>query len=815
MFFLKYILRYLRRYYRVEHGLEYVEALRHLNKPSEVTVPNELIPAGVLMQLRGFMNLHVLNLHSDWVWPFWMERQSEPHSPSFIPRAMNLTYVNLTHRDWTGVGYAGGHREAIVDPRGLVTPWENGWSLDTWLFDGHQLHFPSRLADEAVRQWRSNHLPWVFTALRFAAAQLLLETFPIRIDNRDYVVQQVLVRNPHGASKFEGGVVFSVRPANPEGVSLIRDLAFNSRGFWLVNGELGVILLRRPDRWYAATHERGDVVKLLLGEHESSHTAHCPAGLCTGASFYNVKLAPGQVETFIAVMPLEPVAPRVVSFEFFTESHLHRSKSQSREAWEKLLDEGMSLTVPDARLSACFEANRATLLLLHDGANITAGPFTYHRHWFRDAAFMLNALEKLGYNMLCRQVLATYPARQWKNGYFCAQKGEWDSNGEAIWSLVEHARFTRDMHFLGEVYPAIRRGAQWIEHKRHDVTITKKKPRGLLPAGFSAEHLGPNDFYYWDNFWSLRGLLDAAEAATLLGNRQEAEIFKTWARNYEADLKRSIEREIERNPAGVLPAAPGRPPDAGMIGNICAAYPLALYDIRSTPWLEKTVRFIRDHLFHGDGFYQEMIHSGVNSYLTLQMAQCLLLLDDPGAFDLINYMLQLGSPTLCWPEAIHPRTRGGCMGDAHHGWAAAEWVLLLRSLIVVERSHELHITPCVPEEWYHDGTRMEVQRAPTYFGTLDLAIKTETGHVHLSLQPQWSSLPDKLVWVLPRAVDRVVSVSPADATMEIKANAVILSPAIREVTLAVREARTPPRAPSAGVPGLEDFFGDESGIVTR
>jgi Zn-finger nucleic acid-binding protein len=32
-----------------------------------------------------------------------------------------------------------------------------------------------------------------------------------------------------------------------------------------------------------------------------------------------------------------------------------------------------------------------------------------------------------------------------------------------------------------------------------------------LPPGFSAEHLGPNDYYYWDNFWALAGLKAAAE----------------------------------------------------------------------------------------------------------------------------------------------------------------------------------------------------------------------------------------------------------------------------------------------------------------
>jgi len=50
--------------------------------------------------------------------------------------------------------------------------------------------------------------------------------------------------------------------------------------------------------------------------------------------------------------------------------------------------------------------------------------------------------------------------------------------------------------------------------KRHTKPRSRRSDpalRGLMPAGVSAEHLGPFDYYYWDDFWSLRGLLDGAE----------------------------------------------------------------------------------------------------------------------------------------------------------------------------------------------------------------------------------------------------------------------------------------------------------------
>ena len=89
--------------------------------------------------------------------------------------------------------------------------------------------------------------------------------------------------------------------------------------------------------------------------------------------------------------------------------------------------------------------------------------------------------------------------------------GNGTSNGEALWILRRFCDVTnRPPGF--DWWSAVNRGAQWIERKR-----VKKNgdplQAGLLPAGFSAEHLGPNDYYYWDDFWGIAGLRSAAALA--------------------------------------------------------------------------------------------------------------------------------------------------------------------------------------------------------------------------------------------------------------------------------------------------------------
>ncbi|MDZ7809018.1 MAG: hypothetical protein U5L11_01315 [Arhodomonas sp.] len=137
------------------------------------------------------------------------------------------------------------------------------------------------------------------------------------------------------------------------------------------------------------------------------------------------------------------------------------------------------------------------------------GPDTYKRFWFRDAAFIVHALLDAGLTDRARRMLAPFPGRQHRTtGYFHSQDGEWDANGQALWILSRYHEVT------GEELPeawlqALRRGARWIARKRTDAHGDAPHA-GLLPAGFSAEHFGPNDYYYWDDYWSVAGLQAAA-----------------------------------------------------------------------------------------------------------------------------------------------------------------------------------------------------------------------------------------------------------------------------------------------------------------
>src|SRR3954469_14062097 len=149
----KFIVKRAARAYGLADPALWLARIRSFAQPSEVAEPIELLRAGVLFHARGIVNTKAIQHNLDWVWPYWVERQFDPEDVSFIPRAFSFSHVNLTHRNWTAIGLPELSIYPIVDPHGLVTPLQDGWSIDFWLRDASgKALIPSRLHDDAVRQ---------------------------------------------------------------------------------------------------------------------------------------------------------------------------------------------------------------------------------------------------------------------------------------------------------------------------------------------------------------------------------------------------------------------------------------------------------------------------------------------------------------------------------------------------------------------------------------------------------------------------------------------------------------------------------------
>jgi hypothetical protein len=693
----------IRRIARSKGFLDPIALLARLHsfaQPSEVGEPIELLRAGVVFHARGLINSRVIQHNLDWVWPYWIERQFDPHDVSFIPRAFSITHINLSHRNWTAIGYPDCEELPIVDPRGLLTPFLDGWSLDGWLLaeDGRCL-LPSRAADCRQQQHMD---PGVRISTETAMDGLALtSSASVQLESGIPTCKLHL----QARSDSNAWLVLALRPQNPEGISFIHQVSLSKqRNAWTIDDTHKVAFSSAATRHHVSDYRNGDVYIHLM-DQDDEHEGRCDVGMVTAAALFPVKA--GAETAITATIPLATTA-----------SGRHKA-----DAWSTGHRDHCKLACPEPHYQFLYDA-AITSLILHSPEDVYPGPFTYKRFWFRDAAFIIHALLCVGLTDRAERALARFPERQTAFGYFRSQEGEWDANGEVLWILQRFFDLTGQPPATKWLSP-IRRGARWIMRKRLDDDLDAPHA-GLLPAGFSAEHLGPNDYYYWDDFWGIAGL---RAAATMIGGQApgQREDFAQAAEAFSAAVDRSLAGCAERLGRPAMPASPYRRLDAGAIGSLALGYPAQLC-APDDPRLLDSVEFLLSRCFVNGAFYQDMIHSGLNAYLTLHVAQVLLRAGDPRHLELMDGVAALASPTGQWPEAIHPRTGGGCMGDGHHVWAAAEWVLMIRNCFVREEGDRLILCAGIPARWLDQSTPISFGPAPTSFGAVSLSITPETGN---------------------------------------------------------------------------------------
>ena len=707
--------------------ISFLTKMRGFAQPSEVAEPIELLRAGVLFHARGLVNTKAIQNNLDWVWPYWVERQFNPADDSFIPRAFSFSHINLTHRNWTAVGLPDVPYYPIVDPRGLVTPLFDGWSLDFWLVPaaGPPV-FPSKL--DAFEQSLALEENLRIRSRAQSDSSALETEVTMCIENGE--ARCCVEVRPTG--QVTGFVAVALRPYNPEGVSFVDKISVieDTRG-WLINGRNSVGFDRAPAAHLLSVYKEGDVSQRLGDLLNSTTEVTCPVGLATAVALFPVEV--------LRERPLHVRAP------IFNElDQKKRPMFSGTASWPDAMAPIAKLRIGDERIQRLYDLAVADLVL-HAPGEIYPGPYTYKRFWFRDAAFMLNVLLTLGGVERTRRVLREFSPRQRRDGYFLSQEGEWDSNGEAIWM------YHRFLALTGEKAPdewltAIKKGARWISRKRLPKN-TDKPEAGLLPAGFSAEHLGPNDFYYWDDFWAVAGLRCAAE---LLRERDAslATACEAEAAEFIATIERSFPHGPQRRFPGAIPASPKRRMDSGAVGSLVADYPLQLFpagDDRIT----RTADYLRDHSSYDGAFFQNMIHSGINAYLTLHLAQVRLRAGAPeAAWRLMERVAALASPTGQWPEAIHPRTGGGCMGDGEHMWAAAEWALMVRNCFVREEPGRLIVGSGLHASWWReDGASFGPTLTP--FGSVEIEVLPNSSGASVSVTATWRGAPPLLEVRLP------------------------------------------------------------------
>jgi hypothetical protein len=319
---------------------------------------------------------------------------------------------------------------------------------------------------------------------------------------------------------------------------------------------------------------------------------------------------------------------------------------------------------------------------------------------------------------------------------------EYDSQGELINAVMEYFRFTGDHAFLAEMWPVVTRSVDRIEALRNQRltaefrTPEKRAYYGLLPQSVSHEgYLAHPVHAYWDDFWALRGLKDAATMANVLGDEPRNARFAALRDSFRETLHASImatmtDRGVDYIPASVEWADidPAATANAIALLDEAQALPAAAIDRTFDEYLS-TYRTRRSG---------EVDWSNYSPYEIRIVGALIRLGRRERAFELAQFFLGDRRPLAWnqWPEIAwrDPRSPGH-IGDMPHTWIAAEFALAFRSMLAFERETDqaLMVAAGVPAEWLEGEGGVAVDGLPTWYGTLGFAMRRVADGVEMNL----------------------------------------------------------------------------------
>jgi len=691
-------------------------------------------------------------------------------------------YLSGRQTYWTVVGAEDDEKEGLLNEEGMLEVDKRGFSIEPFLYvDGALVTWNDITATQELErgylpvpsvQWLHDRVALRITAFVAGAAGSSVLYATYQVENRADAHQDV-------------GLFLTVRPFQvlppwqnlnmTGGATPIRTLDFDTRTVW-VNGEKAIVSLTPPDGFGASTFEQGLVSSFLLqGRVPLEAKVNDPFGYASGALNYRLALDPGgRGEVRIAVPFYDP-APTIARAGTEAIAEVDEHHARTVRAWEELLGR-VELRLPSsaAKLARVLKSTLAYILINRDGPAIQPGSRNYARSWIRDGAFTVRALLELGCTEQAREFIRWFAEYQFPDGRIpcCVDRRgadpvpEYDSNGEFIYTVAEYYRFTRDVGFLHAMWPAVVRAVESLAALRAQRTTDaftrpdKQAFYGLLPESISHEGYSSRPVHsYWDDFFALRGLKDAAALAIVVGDEERASSVAALRDSFRTDLYASIARTMAQHKLDFVPASvelgdldPSATAIAVAPGGEAANLP--------QPALRRTFERYWEAVQARRAAGRK--NEAYSPYELRNVEALVRLGQRERAQELLELLLADQRPAgwnewqeVVWLDPTAPRF----IGDMPHTWVAAGFVHALRSMFVYEREEDrsLVLAAGVPLTWV-TGEGVEVQRLPTHYGVLSYSLRSVSPNaLQLRLSGDLSVPPGGIVLQppLPRPLQAV------------------------------------------------------------
>jgi len=523
--------------------------------------------------------------------------------------------------------------------------------------------------------------------------------------------------------------------------------SFDDANFFRDNRDLYAFPEGYADRSFTLReHDRELLPAEVLRPTRLNSTPTTPIGIVT----YSRLLKPGETWTLDFKMPLIPNAdPFVVTA--IDQATFDAARTQLIAYWNDILASGMQIALPESKPTDTFYTNLIYDLIAIDHIDAdyiqTVNKLQYHAFFLRDGADIVHSYDITGYPQIARECLDFFAKSQKPDGNFLSQWQQYDGWGEAVWAYGQHYRITHDKAFADWALPQIARAVDWLHLAR------AADPLHIVPASDVRDNeYVPGHITGYD-FLALDGLRLAIQMASETGH---TDLAQKWQSEYD-DFRQAFFKVLDAQAAahnGVIPPALDGQTGGYDWGNLLSVVPepvLDPHDPRVTATLKATqAKYAEGIMTYADG---EFLHH----YLTIKntLTETIRGDQEEAIREFYSILLHTSSTNAGFEFNIRPWGDRNFDGNlAPHGWFAAEYRTLLRTMLVREQGNQLHLLSVVSPAWIGKGKTISVRQAPTNFGLLAFTLEQpQAGVAVLHLNPQFTAPPASIIVHLPWFVD--------------------------------------------------------------
>ena len=678
---------------------------------------------------------------------------------------------------WTVVGVDGDTEEGLLGEDGALEVGQGAFSIEPFLFvDGELVSWSDVQTTQSLAE---GYLP--IPTVTWSRGEIALEITAWADGPPGASVLHARYRLLNrGARARKARLFLAVRPFQvnpptqflnkPGGVASIQEIAWDGKAARV--DARTVIPETAPSAFGATTFDGGEISEYLrTGEIPKAVRVKDSFGYASGAFAWDLGLKGGEARQVGITVPFHKASP--VS---------NRTATGIAQSWRARLDR-VEIHLPTAAdpLVRTYKTTLAHILINRDGPAIQPGSRSYARTWIRDGSLTSYALLRAGFAEPVRELIEWFAPYQFANGKVpcCVDSRgadpvpENDSHGEFLFLVAEYWRYTHDRATVEKVWPHVEKAVAYIDElraqRRTDEYRQPGKLRyfGLLPESISHEGYSSHPVHsYWDDFFALKGLKDAADLARDLGKTDEATRWAASRDEFRTDLYASINRVMTEAHMDVVPASADLA-DVDPTSTTTAISPGGeLENLRSQlpprtveNTFERYWKEIEQRKAGNWKAYTPYELRAVGTFVRLGWID--------RAHELLGLFLNDRRPPAWnqWPEVVYKDLRApSFLGDLPHTWVGSDYIRSFLDLLAYERDSDqsLVLAAGVPDSWIAAKGGVSIKRMPTPWGLLDYSLTREGDSVRLRVGGGIKVPPGGIVFrgAVVRAVPGEVVVKP-------------------------------------------------------